>query len=75
MDGLATCMCSQMAPEESAMKRVFDQMMVEDEELRGNMKFKQKLVSKHGPDPQAFRNWLCDAVYKKMTGKNYADKT
>ena len=76
LSGLANSMYKTLAPEDSDLKLIFDQIMTPDENTRGSMVFLPRLIEKHEDpeEPEAFRNWLCEEIYFKMTGNKFADK-
>jgi hypothetical protein len=50
--------------------------MTPDENTRGSMVSLPRLIEKHedSEELEAFRNWLCEEIYFKMTGNKFADK-
>ena len=76
LGGLASSMYKTLAPEDSDLKLIFDQMMEPDPNTRGSMVFLPRLIAEHSEpgEQESFRNWLCEEIYLKMTGNRYADK-
>ena len=76
LGGLASSMYKTLAPEDSDLKLIFDQMMEPDMSTRGSMVFLPRLIEEHSEpgEQESFRNWLCEEIYFKMTGNLFADK-